>query len=269
VGAPDPSAIDRIDEVFEEARREGELARVAEDLISLTGLFRREPRLRAALGDIFLAPEAKRRLLRAVLSGKVANSTLQLLYVVVQRPELARKAQQSVDDLAVLGVFAAADGEDHLDEVEEELFRVSRILQQEHSLRHALTDPGVPADKKDELISDVLGDKAGPHTLFLLKLVIDRHRTGDLAGRVHDLAALAAERRGRVMVEARTAVPLDDERRQGLEEALRAVTGKGVDLKVLVDPSIGGGVVARVGDEVIDGSVEHKLQLAMQQMTRP
>ena len=77
----------------------------------------------------------------------------------------------------------------------------------------------------------------------------------------------AAARQQRVVVEARSAVALDDERVRRLEEALSAATGRQVDVEVIVDPSVVGGVVARVGDEVIDGSVRRKLDLAREQLT--
>jgi F-type H+-transporting ATPase subunit delta len=84
--------------------------------------------------------------------------------------------------------------------------------------------------------------------------------------RLDDLAERAAARRERVIVEAHTAVPLDDERRGRLADALARSLGREVDLEVIVDPSIVGGVVARVGDEVIDGTVRRKLELAMERL---
>jgi F-type H+-transporting ATPase subunit delta len=60
--------------------------------------------------------------------------------------------------------------------------------------------------------------------------------------------------------EVRTAIPLDDEQRRRLTEALERATGKKIELKVIVDPSVVGGIVARVGDTVIDGSIRHRLE---------
>ena len=70
------------------------------------------------------------------------------------------------------------------------------------------------------------------------------------------------------VAEVRTAVPLDGGRRDGLAKALSEATGKDVELKVLVDPSVIGGVVARVGDQVFDGSIRRKLELAREQLVR-
>ena len=89
----------------------------------------------------------------------------------------------------------------------------------------------------------------------------------DPAQALTDLAELAAARRGRVVVEARTAVPIDVQRHARLAEALSRTVGRPVDLEIVIDPTVVGGVVARVGDEVIDGSVKRKLQLALEQLT--
>ncbi|HEV3475166.1 MAG TPA: ATP synthase F1 subunit delta, partial [Actinomycetota bacterium] len=84
---------------------------------------------------------------------------------------------------------------------------------------------------------------------------------------VDDLVALAAERRRSVVAEVRTAVELTDEHRRSLAEALERATGKKVELKAIVDPSVIGGVVARVGDQVIDGSIRRRLELARDRMS--
>jgi F-type H+-transporting ATPase subunit delta len=79
--------------------------------------------------------------------------------------------------------------------------------------------------------------------------------------------ALAAERRQAVVAEVRSAVSLDRDHRDRLAAALGKATGKRVELKVVVDPSVVGGVVARVGDQVIDGSVRRRLELARERLT--
>ena len=70
-----------------------------------------------------------------------------------------------------------------------------------------------------------------------------------------------------MVVEARTAVPIDVQRRVRLADALSRTIGRAVDLEVVIDPAVVGGVVARVGDELIDGSVKRKLELALEEMT--
>ena len=165
-------------------------------------------------------------------------------------------------------LFAVAAAEGELEQVEDELFRFGKTALGDPALRQALTDPVLPADRKKAVIQDLLGKKASRHTVTLLGFIVDQGRAKDLPRIIEAMAELAAERRRRAVAEVRTAVPLDAKRRDGLAKALSEATGKDVELKVLVDPSVIGGVVAQVGDQVFDGSIRRKLELAREQLVR-
>ena len=76
---------------------------------------------------------------------------------------------------------------------------------------------------------------------------------------VDRLVARAAEAKNKVVAEVRTTVPLTDDQKSRLADALGKATGKSVEVKSIIDPSIRGGIVAQVGDTVIDGSIRHRL----------
>jgi F-type H+-transporting ATPase subunit delta len=160
-----------------------------------------------------------------------------------------------------------AEAEDALDEIEDELFRFARTLEREARLRDALTDPALPADRKRAVLVEVLGDRANPHTVNLLGFIVEQGRARELAAIVDEVVALAAERRQAAVAEVRTAIPLARDHRERLTEALEKATGKRIELKVVVDPSVVGGVVARVGDQVIDGSIRRRLELARERLS--
>ena len=164
-------------------------------------------------------------------------------------------------------LFSVAEAEEVLDEVEDELFRFARTLERETDLRAALTDLHLPAEPKRAVLEEVLGDRANPHTINLLAFVVESGRARELEAIVDELAQLAAERRESVVAEVRSALPLDATRRNRLARALEQATGKKIEMKVVVDPSIVGGVVARVGDQVIDGSVRRRLELARERLS--
>jgi F-type H+-transporting ATPase subunit delta len=164
-------------------------------------------------------------------------------------------------------LFSVAEAEEVLDDVEDELFRFARSLEQHPDLRAALTDIHLPAERKRAVLEEILGERANPHTVNLLAFVVEQGRARELELIVDELAQLAAERRQSVVAEVRTAVPLDANRRDKLARALEAATGKRIEMKVVVDPSVVGGVVARVGDQVIDGSVRRRLELARERLS--
>jgi F-type H+-transporting ATPase subunit delta len=157
-------------------------------------------------------------------------------------------------------IFEIARSEGALERVADELFRIARTLESEHQLRQTLTDIALPAEGKEKLIDDLLKEKASPHTLNVLKFVVGAGKARDLVDIADELARLAEEESNREIAEVRTAVELDDATKQRLQKALAAATGKNVSMKVIVDPKVLGGVFARVGDVVIDGTVRHKLE---------
>ena len=165
-------------------------------------------------------------------------------------------------------LFAVAEAEGQLDQVEDELYRFGKIVESRSDLRDALTDPGLPADRKKAVVADLLGSKASPHTVGLLEFLIDRGRARDLPKIIDAVAEVAAERRRKQLAEVRTAVPLDAAYRERLAAALSRATGREIELKAIVDEAVIGGVVATVGDQVFDGSIRRKLELAREQLAR-
>lgn len=154
--------------------------------------------------------------------------------------------------------FAKAEGQ--LETVGDELFQIARTFDSSSELRDSLADPRLPIDRKQGIISDLLGTKASALTVNLINFVIGVGKARDLPAIADRLVDKAASARHRAVAEVRSAIELDADTVRRLEEGLGAATGKTVEAKVVIDPSILGGIVARVGDVVIDGSVKGRLQ---------
>ncbi len=161
-------------------------------------------------------------------------------------------------------LFAVAQAEGVLPKVEDELYTFGKALEEHTELREALTDAALPAENKKAVVHDVLGDRVNPMTVSLLGFVIDAGRAREIPKIVEELARKASAEREHALAEVRSAVELTAEQRDRLAEALSSATGRKVDVKVVVDPSVIGGVVARVGDEVFDGSIASRLEDAKQ-----
>ena len=156
-------------------------------------------------------------------------------------------------------LLTVARAEGRLDEGEDELFRFARSLEASDSLRTTLTDDQIPPAKRQAVLEDLLGGKASPTTVQLLSFVVGSGRAGELPSIISTLVDRAAGLKSRALAEVRTAVPLTDDQKDRLTAALANATGKQVELKVVVDPDVMGGIVAQVGDTVIDGSVRSRL----------
>ncbi len=157
------------------------------------------------------------------------------------------------------GLFEIARAEGTLDEVEDELFRFARSFESSDQLRTALSDEMIPPAKRQAIIEDLLGSKATSTTTQLISMVVGSGRTRDLPAIVDSLVARASSAKDLEVAEVRTAVALTADQQTRLSAALTNATGKQVNLKVVVDPSVLGGIVATVGDTVIDGSVRTRI----------
>ena len=162
-------------------------------------------------------------------------------------------------DAYATAMFEVARAEGPLDEVEDELFRFARSYESSDALRSALTDDMVPAAKRQAIVEDLLGGKASPTTTALVSFVVGSGRGRDLPAIIAKLVSRAAESKSKVVAEVRSAVALSDDQQHRLGAALANATGKQVEVKVIVDPTVLGGLVATVGDTVIDGSVRSRL----------
>lgn len=156
-------------------------------------------------------------------------------------------------------LLEVARAEGNLDTVEDELFRFARSFEHSDELRSALTDEMIPAAKRLSIIEDLLGGKASGTTTQLLSMVVGAGRGRDLPAIVNRLVARASSSKNQEVAEVRSAVPLSDDQLHRLTEGLERATGKSINLKAVVDPSVLGGVVATVGDTVIDGSVRTRI----------
>jgi F-type H+-transporting ATPase subunit delta len=163
-------------------------------------------------------------------------------------------------------LFSVADAEGVLERVEDELYAFARALERQGDLREALTDAGLPAERKKAVLQELLGERAHPITLNALSFVVEAGRARELGEIVDRLASVVAERRDLALAEMRTAVQPSAKQREALAKALSEATGRSVELKVVIDQTVVGGVVARVGDEVFDGSIASRLVDAKQHL---
>ena len=161
-------------------------------------------------------------------------------------------------------VVAVAEAEGALGKVEDELYQFANAVDANAQLREAITNRALPVENRTELVRDVLGDRVHPVTLSLVSFLIQADRARDLTKIAQAVVAIAAQERQHEVAEVRSAVPLSDAQRERLTTALSRATGRQVEVKVVVDPTVVGGVVARVGDEVFDGSVASRLEDAKQ-----
>ena len=156
-------------------------------------------------------------------------------------------------------LFEIAQADGTLALVEDELFRVARAFESNEQLRNTLSDATIPADRRQQVAEQLLGAKASNTTTQLVSLVVGSGQVRNLPAIVDSLVKRASAEKQQEVAEVRSAIALSDDQKTRLTAALTKVTGKPVNLKVVIDPSVLGGLVAVVGDEVIDDTVRTRL----------
>jgi len=157
-------------------------------------------------------------------------------------------------------LFEIAQAEGDIDAVENELFRMARAFESNEQLRSTLTDATIPADRRQGVVEQLLGGKASNTTTQLVALVVGSGRSKDLPAIIDTLIKRASSEKKLEVAEVRSAIALTDDQQKRLSAALTKATGKQVNLKVVIDPTVMGGLVATVGDEVIDDTVRTRLE---------
>lgn len=157
-------------------------------------------------------------------------------------------------------VTAVASVEGNLSTVADELFQFAQALEANDELRTTLTDRSLPASRRLGVAESLLDGRAHPTTTNLVSMIVGADRAGDLSAVADRVLQRAAAAKGRQVAEVRSAVGLDQGQIDRLAEALGRATGSAVDVQVVIDPSVMGGLVAQVGDTVIDGSVKTRLE---------
>lgn len=164
---------------------------------------------------------------------------------------------------AVQGILEA---EGRSAEAEDELFRIARTIEGNDALRSTLSDAAIPVAQRMAVIEDLLDGRALAVTKSVASFIVGSGRAHDFEAIVERVVNIGAAQRSREVAEVRSAITLDGAQQARLAEALSQATGKQVEVKVIIDPSVMGGIAARVGDVVIDGTVRRKLDQLKEQI---
>lgn len=239
------------------------LAAVSSDLYSAADLLSAQRPLRSVLADSGIAAQARRAVVADVLSASLSPAALDVLQAVAaSRWSSEDDLVEAVEILAAQAAIADAGNAGLLDRVEEELFHFGRAIETSPQLQLTLTDPALSAERKAALVTDLLAGRTTAQTATMLAHVVGYLRGRAPGTAVAGLADLAAAHRQRVLAEVRSVITLTDAQQARLTAALERLTGHRVRLNVEVSPQIVGGVVVRIGDEVIDGSLATRLEQA-------
>jgi F-type H+-transporting ATPase subunit delta len=240
-----------------------ELLELADELFAVARLLDGQLTLRRALSDPAGRPEDRAALARRLFDGKLSGTALDIVETVArQRWSHPIDMVDAFTSLATEASLDAADARGELDGVEDELFRFGRIVGGDRELGRILSDRKAPAEGKSALLDRLLSGRVSPVTEQLLRNLLTGPHVGSAENAVERLSDVASRRRGQSVARVTTAVALTPDQERRLADVLGRLYGRTVGLQITVDPSVLGGLVVQVGDEVIDGSIAHRLEAA-------
>ena len=234
-------------------------AQVGTELFLVVDQLDTERALRVAVADASLDASQREGIMREVFGGKVAEPTLNILTAAAKEEwSTPREFRTGLINLGRRALELGAKEQGQLEQVEEELYQLSILLEDEKELTQLLSDRTATPAQKRGLLASVIYGKVTMFTEALALQVIGRPNRNP----VDDLASLAggvAEMRGKAVARVASAEALSDAQRTALAGKLEQIYGREMAIHSEVDPSLLGGMVVRVGDEVIDGSTRGKL----------
>lgn len=241
------------------------IAGLGDELFSVAGLLGHQRSLLRSLADPSIPDEARVALARKLLGQRLSDGALGILDGIVgNRWSKPGDLLDAIETLAREAYFAVAENEGALDEVEDQLFRLGRILDGQPELAVLLSDPGADAERRVALLDDLVAGKVSAPTLQVLRHTVRSPRRRGLESVLEELADLVAARRGRSIAQVSAPLALTDGQQERLGSLLSRVYHRDVSLQVEIDEAMLGGLIVEIGEDLIDGSISAQLERAAQ-----
>jgi F-type H+-transporting ATPase subunit delta len=246
------------------------LSSLSAELVSVAKMLEREIVVTRYLTMPAEDPAPRVRLIERLTSGKVGDPTLDVLRAAVsERWSANSDLIDAIEHVSRQALLEVAERDGQVDEVEDQLFRFSRILDAQPRLAILLGDYAVPADGRVGLLRKTLECASGdvnPVAVSLLSQTVELLRGEPAEEAVLLLAEVAVARRGEIVAQVSAAAELSDAQRTRVTEVLSRIYGHPVTVQLQIDPALLGGLSITVGDEVIDGTLASRLAAAKAQL---
>ena len=222
-------------------------------------VFASKTALRRAITDPSRDIASKTALIKELFGSKIGKEASDLISgIAALRWSAGKDVIYVLEQLAIEAEASAANINNELDRVEDELFGASRLLVDSSELRSALVG-GAGADLKAQLVTEILTKKASASTVKLVRALVTQRRGRSIEAAFAQYLFGLANRRNRLIAVVRTAAPISDAQKVRLSGAIEKQVGQPIRVNIQVDPTIIGGVSITFADEVIDASISNRL----------
>lgn len=256
------SSLDAVAQTFEPVLRTAgdEAATLGEQLFSVVDALDGSGTLRRALSDPARDGEAKAALAAKLLGGRADERVVDALSGLARgRWSGEEDLADAVEQLASDAVLASAQNAGALEQVEEELFRIVRMLAGQRDLRRGLTDRQATPESRAQLARAVFGENVHPATAQLIERAAFSPRGRNVVASLTELLRLVSARRHKLVAAVTSAQPLTKAQSARLATLLESAYGRSVQLNISVDPGVVGGLRIEIGSDVVNATVLARL----------
>ncbi len=164
-------------------------------------------------------------------------------------------------------LFDVATSEDKVNQYEEEVRVILRALEDERDFMAILNNQKVTLEEKITLVENVLGDKVEASIVGLLVLLIKKNRQSFLVQILEAFLEMIKKQAGIIKATVTSAIQLTQSQIEAIKVKLEASTNSKIELEAIIDTSIIAGLIIRVGDKVVDASIQGKMQTLKKQLS--
>jgi len=237
-----------------------ECTALSADLFKALGAVGSSVGLRRALTDPARDHASKTALINDLFGSQIGAKAVSLLVSAASfRWSSSSEIADAIEQIAVEAEATAANSENSLDRVEEELFLFSRLIVTSNELRLALNDRADSTDRKVALVDSIFAAKAAPSTVRLLEALVGGTRGRSIEAALSAFAHAVSARRNRLVAVVRSVIALTPAQAEKLAASLTKQVGQPVHINTEIDPSVLGGIEVRFADEIIDGTISNRL----------
>ncbi|MGQ4494015.1 F0F1 ATP synthase subunit delta [Dermabacteraceae bacterium P13095] len=241
---------------------------VADELFSVAELIDSTNRLVRVLSDIGQSEDTRAQIVDRLLGDHVTPVTKEIVTGLVrQRWSLQDDLLEAITRIGVDCVLLQAQAEGTLDTVEQQLFQVSHLISENPALAEGLNAVREDSERRVSVLRSLLSEKLEGDALLLVSEAAKRPGELKVAQRVREFAELAASLRGRTMAVVYSAIPLTQAQQQRLADILQKMYGTAVQLNLLIDPEVVGGLRITVGDDLYDATIMRRLDDSRRRLT--
>lgn len=160
----------------------------------------------------------------------------------------------------VQALFEIAKAQNAFPQTTQDLEKVVELLRENEELRKVLLHPAIPRERKAQLVDSLLAPHLSPLVRNFLRLIIDKRREKILEFIMYEYKSIADLLGGAARATIQAAIPLSESQLSRIREVLERLSGKEVEIRTEINPKILGGVIIRIGNKIIDGSITSRLK---------